>query len=112
MEGEWLITIRTLVWCESAIRTAAALGAEAGYRGPWLVALGLNRIGGLADSSYRQRLDLTPQLWPRSDDPYADGTETFTTEMLAQPHEVLMRITRKLLRGLGSSKFHANFFQR
>lgn len=111
--AEWLLTIRGLVWAESVLRSACRLAGDVGYAGPWLIVLGIDRIGGLAD---RHHWDDWSEgfrpVWPPAEDPYLESAECWTVELLERPHEVVRRLTRRLLRGLGTQEHHASFFVR
>ena len=91
--------IATLTRC--TVTLAGRLGADAGYAGRWLPALGVTDLATKMTSSTVGMISLGRGFPAYSDDHYIQGTEAVTIELLDQPGAVTRRLVGRLLRALG-----------
>ena len=96
--GEYLQTEAVVGLTRGLVAIAGGLGAQAGYAGRWLLAMGLtNMQGRLAGAAYGS---ISFRPLPYSERNYVQATEAVTAELLSRPGAVTSRLVRRVLRAL------------
>lgn len=88
---------------------AGELGAAHGYGGRWLLVVGVTDLLGKS-SSKAVTWGGGPMLPPFSAAAYTQGTEAVTAELMSRPGPVTDRLTRRLLRALGTDQGQYDHF--
>lgn len=101
---EYVIDVGVVSLTRNLVTLAGRLGAQTGYAGQWVLAVGVTDLRGKVSVTARNTIRMGPDYPRFTADFYCRGTEAVTTELLNQPGAVTRRAVDRLLRALGKDQ--------